>query len=56
MRDPRLETLAANLLDYSLDLKPGEKVLIGGESGSRPHDRFGGGGLPAECHAVCSSG
>jgi aminopeptidase len=34
MRDPRLETLAANLLDYSLDLKPGEKVLIGGESGS----------------------
>ena len=34
MKDPRLETLADNLLDYSLDLKPGEKVLIEGESGS----------------------
>jgi aminopeptidase len=28
MKDPRLETLAANLLDYSLELKPGQKVLI----------------------------
>jgi len=34
MKDPRLETLAANLLDYSLEIKPGEKVLIEGESGS----------------------
>jgi aminopeptidase len=28
MRDPRLERLAANLLDYSLELKAGEKLLI----------------------------
>ena len=34
MRDPRVETLAGNLLDYSLTLQPGEKVLIEGESGS----------------------
>lgn len=34
MRDPRLDKLAANLLDYSLDLQPGEKVIIEGESGS----------------------
>ncbi len=36
MKDPRLEILAGNLLDYSLDLQPGEKVLISGESGSVP--------------------
>lgn len=35
MKDPRLETLARNLLDYSLGLQPGEKVLIEGEAGSR---------------------
>ena len=35
MKDPRLETLASNLLDYSLGLRPGEKVLIEGESGSQ---------------------
>jgi aminopeptidase len=34
MKDPRLETLAGNLLDYSLDLQRGEKVLIEGEPGS----------------------
>jgi aminopeptidase len=34
MKDPRLEILAGNLLDYSLELRPGEKVLIEGESGS----------------------
>ncbi len=34
MRDPRLETLAANLLDYSLDIQPGEKVMITGETNS----------------------
>lgn len=28
MKDPRLETLAANLLDYSLELEAGQKVLI----------------------------
>ena len=28
MKDPRLETLAANLLDYSLEIKAGEKVLL----------------------------
>ena len=34
MKDPRLETLAANLLDYSLDLQAGERLLIEGEAGS----------------------
>ena len=34
MKDPRLDKLAANLLDYSLDLQPGERVSIEGESGS----------------------
>jgi aminopeptidase len=28
MKDPRLATLAANLLDYSLEIKAGEKVLL----------------------------
>ncbi|MGG2199522.1 MULTISPECIES: aminopeptidase [Paenibacillus] len=28
MRDPRLHTLARNIVQYSLDVKPGEKVLI----------------------------
>ncbi len=35
MRDPRLRKLAANLLDYSLDIKYGEKVLIEGEIEAR---------------------
>lgn len=35
MKDPRLQILAGNLLDYSLGLEAGQKVLIGGESGSR---------------------
>jgi aminopeptidase len=35
MRDPRLDILADNLLDYSLELRPGEKVGIDGESGAR---------------------
>jgi aminopeptidase len=34
MRDPRLDALAGSLLDHSLGLKPGEKVLIEGEAGS----------------------
>jgi aminopeptidase len=34
MRDPRLETLAANLLDYSLEVKAGQKVLIEADSDS----------------------
>ncbi|MBC7293572.1 MAG: aminopeptidase, partial [Thermoleophilia bacterium] len=34
MKDPRLETLARNLLDYSLEIQPGEKLLIEGEPGS----------------------
>jgi aminopeptidase len=34
MRDPRLDVLAGNLLDHSLGLKTGEKVLIEGEAGS----------------------
>ena len=34
MKDPRLEILAGNLLDYSLELHPSEKVLVEGESGS----------------------
>ena len=28
MRDPRLDTLAANLVGYSVEVQPGEKVLI----------------------------
>jgi aminopeptidase len=28
MRDPRLQTLAHNIVNYSVNLKPGEKVLI----------------------------
>ena len=36
MRDPRLEKLAANLLDYSLEIRPGEKVLITGEGAAVP--------------------
>jgi aminopeptidase len=32
MRDPRLEILAANLLDYSLGVKAGQKVLIEAEA------------------------
>jgi aminopeptidase len=34
MRDPRLDVLAGNLLDHSLKLEAGEKVLIEGEAGS----------------------
>jgi aminopeptidase len=34
MRDPRLDALAGNLLDHSLGLCAGEKVLIEGEAGS----------------------
>jgi aminopeptidase len=35
MRDPRLEKLATNLLDYSLKLQPGEKLAIESEITSR---------------------
>ena len=35
MRDPRLERLAANLLDYSLELKAGEKLLIESDIAAR---------------------
>jgi hypothetical protein len=35
MRDPRLQRLAANLLDYSLQLKAGEKLLIESDVTSR---------------------
>ena len=28
MKDPRFQTLAENLVNYSLKLAPGEKVLI----------------------------
>jgi aminopeptidase len=34
MRDPRLDVLAANLLDYSLAAQAGDKVLIEGETGA----------------------
>ncbi|MFH1834138.1 MAG: aminopeptidase [bacterium] len=34
MRDPRLKTLASRLLDYSLDLRAGDRLLIEGEAGS----------------------
>jgi aminopeptidase len=35
MRDPRLQILANNLLDYSLELKEGERLLIEGDVASR---------------------
>jgi aminopeptidase len=35
MRDPRLTRLAASLLDYSLEIKAGEKLLIESESSAR---------------------
>ena len=35
MKDPRLQTLAGSLLDYSLELKSGERLLIEGDVGSR---------------------
>jgi aminopeptidase len=35
MRDPRLERLAANLLDFSVELKQGEKLLIEGDAAAR---------------------
>jgi aminopeptidase len=35
MRDPRLERLAANLLDYSIELKPGDRLLIESEVPAR---------------------
>ena len=28
MKDPRIQTLAYNLINYSVGLKPGEKILI----------------------------
>jgi aminopeptidase len=34
MKDPRLEKLACNLLDHSLELQAGEKIDISGETGS----------------------
>lgn len=34
--DPRIETLARTLLTYSLDLRPGEKLFIEGETGCEP--------------------
>lgn len=36
MRDSRLEKLVANLLDYSLEIKPGEKMFITGEGAAVP--------------------
>ena len=45
--DPRIEALAHNLLDYSLSLEPGEKLLIEGETGSEELVR----GLIAEAYA-----
>lgn len=35
MKDPRLQILACSLLDYSLEIESGEKVLIQGNTGSR---------------------
>lgn len=45
--DPRLEALARNLLDPSLDLQPGEKLLIEGETGCEDLVRV----LIGEAHA-----
>lgn len=36
MKDPRIEKLAENLINYSLGLKPGEKVLIESIGGELP--------------------
>lgn len=35
MKDPRLDNLASSLLDYSVEIKPGEKLLIEGGLQSR---------------------
>lgn len=45
--DPRISALARNLLDYSLDLRPGEKLLLEGETGSEELVR----GLITEAYA-----
>jgi aminopeptidase len=52
MRDPRLQTLASNLLDYSLKLEAGERLLIEGEVAARDllevlvEETYRRGGLP----------
>jgi aminopeptidase len=48
MMDPRIETLARNLLSYSLDLKAGERLFIQGETGCEPLVR----GLIAEAYRM----
>jgi aminopeptidase len=48
MTDSRIETLARNLLGYSLKLQPGEKVLFEGEVGCEPLVR----GLIAEAYRL----
>jgi Leucyl aminopeptidase (aminopeptidase T) len=36
MTDQRIETLARNLLGYSLEIKAGDRIFIEGETGSEP--------------------
>lgn len=36
MTDPRIETLAHNLLSYSLEIKPGDRLFAQAETGSEP--------------------
>lgn len=36
MKDPRLTTLAKNLLEHSLNMQPGEKVLISATTAAKP--------------------
>jgi len=36
MKDPRIEKLASLLLNYSIAVKPKQRILINGESGSEP--------------------
>lgn len=52
MRDPRIQQLAKNLINYSIKLQPGEKVLIeySGSAGSLPQElvqeAYKAGGIP----------
>lgn len=52
MVDPRIQTLAANLVNYSCEVKPGEKVLIENNGRETPlvsqlvHEVYKAGGIP----------
>ena len=52
MKDPRIEQLAKNLINYSVDLKPGEKILIESVGNTTPltqaliRETYKAGGVP----------